>query len=806
MAKSWAARLCRLPKQELFVAQDIIKVKIYSVAELRLMNKFYISLFFLFMAMTSFAQEQISGIVVGDNSKPIEFATILQLSADSTAIEGTVSDNNGKFKLPKDTNAKLLKVSYIGYQNRIINLPLKKDTIHLSINQEQLQEVLVTARKQLTKRITSGISYDMSQNKRAQSESLLQALRYVPTLDVALNGNVTVKGNSSFRIYVNGRSYDMAQSNPQQVLQSIPAKSIKKVEVITEPSEAFGNSPGEYIINIITDKDALDGIYVNTTLQGNTQPATNDGIMVMAKKKNVDFSLSYNYDLNGQHNQPLTQEIKTPESTTFLSSIGNGNWQTHLVRAITDIRIDSVNTIYADFHTSLLRTDITGSWEQHTTIDPKIYRMEQLNHDIAGTIEANALYRNYFKKRPGIEHFSLGYRYTHNPDKHHFATTVYSDNGTTINNQQTDGSMNEHTIRGSLSQPIAKNHTLRIIAKQVLRDGSVESSDDKNIAYNQSLSQATAYYSGQISDWNFYALLAGENDYMNMRLPLTGEENRHNEFHLLPQLGASWNANQYTQLSAQYSRSTTRPGLAMLNPFYRVINNSAASQGNPNLSSEMNDMLLVKFLYMRGNLYCQMGITGTITNNAVFYYEKGIDSEGRLLSTYDNIGKSKSIGVDLFANWRPWSFASFATYLKASHGNIKAEEMNLNQNFWTYYANVSADFYLPKNWSLQGRYSASKQAPMLWGTVNTTHRYSFKIDKSLMDGRLNIGVEANSPFSKYSRLEQRVVKPEMETIQTNYITARSFGVYISYTFRKGKRVNIERNNTLKTTDQQTGVE
>ena len=148
MAKSWAARLCRLPKQELFVAQDIIKVKIYSVAELRLMNKFYISLFFLFMAMTSFAQEQISGIVVGDNSKPIEFATILQLSADSTAIEGTVSDNNGKFKLPKDTNAKLLKVSYIGYQNRIINLPLKKDTIHLSINQEQLQEVLVTARKQ----------------------------------------------------------------------------------------------------------------------------------------------------------------------------------------------------------------------------------------------------------------------------------------------------------------------------------------------------------------------------------------------------------------------------------------------------------------------------------------------------------------------------------------------------------------------------------------------------------------------------------------------------------------------------------
>ena len=65
---------------------SMIKQLEFQIRNLR----FYISLFFLFMAMTSFAQEQISGIVVDDNSKPIEFATILQLSADSTAIEGTV--------------------------------------------------------------------------------------------------------------------------------------------------------------------------------------------------------------------------------------------------------------------------------------------------------------------------------------------------------------------------------------------------------------------------------------------------------------------------------------------------------------------------------------------------------------------------------------------------------------------------------------------------------------------------------------------------------------------------------------------
>jgi outer membrane receptor protein involved in Fe transport len=770
------------------------------------MNRFILMLSLLPGAINAFAKEPISGIVVDNNSDPIEFATILKLSADSTVIESTTSNSNGLFKLTNAPNAKFIKVSYIGFNNQLLNIPLKSDTIRLVPSQEQLNEVVVSARRKLTKRIDNGISYDMSMNKRAQHESLLQALRYVPMLDVALDGTITVKGNSSYRIFLNGRSYDMAQSNPQQVLQSIAAKSIKKIEVITEPSEAFGNSQGEYIINIVTDKDALDGFYINTTLQGNTQPSTSDGIMIMGKKKSVDFSLSYNYNLNGQHNQPVSQEITTPESTTYLKSKGNGNWQTHLVRAITDIRIDSVNTIYADLHTRILRTDITGSWQQYTSANPQISNMEQINHDVAGTIETNVLYRNYFKNRPNIEHFSLGYRYTHNPDKHHFINTIYSDNDTTVNTQQTDGSMNEHTIRGAMYQPLAKYHSLRIIAKQVFRDGCVESSDDNNIAYNQSVSRLTAYYSGLAGDWSFYALLAGENDHMNMRMPLIGESNKRNEFHLLPQVGAQWNANSYARLTAQYSRSITRPGLAMLNPFYNVINNSTASQGNPNLSAEVNDNLSVKLLYMRSNFFCQTGINGAITKNAIFFYQKGIDSEGKLLKTYDNIGKNKNIGIDLFANWQPWSFSSFSTYLKASYGNFSAKEMDLNQNFWTCYANISADFYLPKNWNIQGRYSLSKQTPALWGTVNIGHRYSLKIEKSLLDGCLNIGVEANSPFAKYSKLEQHVTKPTMQTTQTNYLIARSFGIYLSYTFRKGKSVNVERNNTLKTTDQQTGVE
>ena len=83
--------------------------------------------------------------------------------------------------------------------------------------------------------------------------------------------------------------------------------------------------------------------------------------------------------------------------------------------------------------------------------------------------------------------------------------------------------------------------------------------------------------------------------------------------------------------------------------------------------------------------------------------------------------------------------------------------------------------------------------------------YSFYVSKSFLSGRLNVSVTANSPFSKYNHSKTVTTLPAMVTEQNNYMTARSFGINLSYSFGGGQKVKIERDRTLDSTDQNTGV-
>jgi hypothetical protein len=80
------------------------------------------------------------------------------------------------------------------------------------------------------------------------------------------------------------------------------------------------------------------------------------------------------------------------------------------------------------------------------------------------------------------------------------------------------------------------------------------------------------------------------------------------------------------------------------------------------------------------------------------------------------------------------------------------------------------------------------------------------VSKSYLQGRLNVSLTANSPFSKYIKARTTTTLPSMITEQNNFITARSFGVSLSYSFSGGQRINLRRDRSLNSTDQSTGVQ
>ena len=99
----------------------------------------------------------------------------------------------------------------------------------------ELKGVEVVVQKPLVKSDIDKIEYNISDDPDSKSNTMLEMLRKVPLVTVDGDETIKVNGSSSFKVYVNGRPNNMMSNNPKEVLKSLPANSVKRVEVITKP-------------------------------------------------------------------------------------------------------------------------------------------------------------------------------------------------------------------------------------------------------------------------------------------------------------------------------------------------------------------------------------------------------------------------------------------------------------------------------------------------------------------------------------------------------------------------------------------
>lgn len=219
------------------------------------------------------------------------------------------------------------------------------DTVPTSVN---LEELVVSADRNMTKLIEGGYSYNLSQDKRARKDNLYDALNYVPFVKAGLQ-DITVYGSSGCTIYLNGRPYDFANMNPMEVLKSLPASKISKIEVITDVTEKYGVIAAP-IINIVSKGNLLDGYSVNVGGSGSSKPDAGGKVFAMGASGNVELAAAYRYDLMGQRNQKMWNEyayLNGTDTTSIVNSegVGRGNWHSHTIRFMFKWNIDSINRL-----------------------------------------------------------------------------------------------------------------------------------------------------------------------------------------------------------------------------------------------------------------------------------------------------------------------------------------------------------------------------------------------------------------------------------------------------------------------------
>ncbi|MEO6131065.1 MAG: carboxypeptidase-like regulatory domain-containing protein [Saprospiraceae bacterium] len=211
---------------------------------------------------------KIAGHIIDSTSlQPVEYATITLISQDSKVINGAVADQAGFFKITEVAEGKYsLQIGFIGYHSKEIpyvvisklNANVQLGNIRLTVEEMNLKEVTVTARKSIIENKIDKMIYNVDQDVTSQTGVAIDVLKKVPQVSVDVDGNVELLGKSGVRFLINGKPSVIFGSRVVDVLQSIPARQIQSIEVVTSPGAKYAASGTGGIINIILKKTTID--------------------------------------------------------------------------------------------------------------------------------------------------------------------------------------------------------------------------------------------------------------------------------------------------------------------------------------------------------------------------------------------------------------------------------------------------------------------------------------------------------------------------------------------------------------------
>ena len=778
------------------------------------------------------AQQKLT-LIVSDSisGEPLPFVNIKVNRAKDSLI--CYSDSIGKCVIPLQAGFYELRLSNVGYTNHKESVTLDADkTLHISLsaNANVLGEVSVVGRKRLIKITHNGLEYDLLKDLAAQSTNLLAALNRVPLVNVDANDNITVKGSTSFSIFLNGHPYRIAQSSPKSVLQSIPVTTVKKIEIIDRINARYGGDVGDAIINIVTNQQLFDNCALTLNGEANTQPRANAGLNLMGTHKDIDYSVGYNYALDGQRKQPIASKSRYAQGSQWQEyngeGAGDGDWKKHIVRAMMQWRPDTLNTLYLDGHALIEQTNLNTLWQQTFNEQeqaPLLSTFDTENKNTAGTAEANVIYRNLFRNT-GDEHWVIGYRYTYNPDVRHY----YQTNSNLLGNERrtkrkTNGGLHEHSLSVDLNLLNNDNTTLLLGGKQTLRNGNIQSShrllkdgewiDDaaeslqqQQLKYSQNVSAAYASISLGVGNFTLDASLRWEYGDLKMQYPQqTGYNFTNRKHYILPYASIYYQAKS-SSLALNYNAGITRPSILMLNPFKAILSQYLAAEGNPQLKNAYTHTLETSYSLYSNKLFLSYSLHYKWINHPIMAFPRYNADKKQLITQYQNIIFSRDFGSNLYFNYRPIPLLSLTF-----SGNIDWYKNQESEQLWdksniAHNLTLMCDVFLRKNWTIALQYGNYKNPAEIWAKSHVFSISSLAISKSFFKGSLNTRVVMNSPFQKYNELLVEQHLTHFSRSQTNYLTARAFGIDITYTFKSGNPKELKRDSRLKSSDQKTGVE
>ncbi len=758
---------------------------------------------------------QITGQAVEQNSgKTIPYATVT-LQIDSTKIiKKLSSDVAGRFSVPVNEKRKYtLTLTALGYSpaRKIVEVTdAKTDVGKVSMAEgTMMKEVSVIAQKPLVKMDVDKITYSVEADPDAQTSNGLEMLRKVPLLTVDGDDNITLNGQSNYKVLVNGKSSSMMSNNFKEVIKSLPANSIKEIQVITNPSSKYDAEGVGGIINIITTKKTTNGY--NGSLSGGFDSFGGfNGSAYLATRVNK-FSFSGRISLN-QFKRPDSHSSNNREN--FLSDewrytdASSKNSAKGLYRNFSgeaSYEIDSLNLLSMSFWGYAGNFDSRNDGETHISnlqhIDTKAYHTGFDGKNKYGTLSGNIDYQKSFRKPD--KSFTVSYKLDNNPNDRNYYTQVDG----VLNylpyyqHSQSESFTREQTLQVDYNDPLSKIHQIECGVKAIFRQNESKSNTylfdeteqlwnrndtlSNELDYNQYIVGAYAGYVCKIKKISFKTGVRTEltwNDAVSKSVRDTSFTNRLQN--LVPYINLSYQLKQGKTIKLSYTQRLYRPGIWYLNPY---INNSTREEiryGNPNLKSEISHAF--DLAYNANTPKINLGLSSYLafTNNSIEEVSK-INANNVTEETYKNIGTNLRTGMNIYCSYRPNSKYNFSINSGTNYYKMEANNgYNIKNEGFRYTGNFNSRIELWKESALSLNAGFSTSGIQLQGKSGGYTYSGIGLSQNLLKKKMSLNLYLSDPFCKYRSYKWNTVDKYYINRGDYTYMARQLRFTVSYNFGK----------------------
>lgn len=688
------------------------------------------------------------------------------------------------------------------------------DSLYLK---EDLPEISIVAAKPLIKAEVDKTTYSVAEDPDSKTYTLLEMLRKVPMVTVDGEDNVKVNGSGSFQIYVNGRPSNMFSANPKDILRSIPASTIKKVEVITEPGARYDAEGVSGILNIITKGAEFEGYSANLN-----STVSNLFKMVggFATLKYGRLSLSGNYtysyyNMKSEVDYLRRQPGATKESDLSMFSAGNVRTPTHYGSVEGSFEIDSLNlfTLSGSMNIGNNRTDWNSRYVMRDFDSKEVYSYneDKNSENEWGNAAVKVDYQHLFARNKK-EMLTLSYQYDYIPKNTFNEFFVKNKTGdltlpqleSDYIRQGSDARTHEHTIQLDYINPFTDIHSVEGGLKLIRRNNSSQATSEVRDSDTEAwrpahLQPGVEYrhvqnilsaYTGYSFKWGRWGLTPGirmEHTWQNVTYKQgLGENFDYRVTDWVPTFASSFRLNDRNQFRVGYNVRIRRPNISYLNPAV-TVSGTTLSYGNPGLVSEKQDRITAAYSYFGTKVNLQATLLYTLGRGVISEY-MFVDSDGIINSTYDNLVDVKGGGGTLYVSYNPTSqtrisFNGILNHLDLrtlKDNSVYTEEIRNSGFCGSAFLDFSQGFKWGWRLALSGGYLRFE--PQMGRDSYAYYFYGLSVVKSFLKDKLTCSLRAQDFVEPYSTTHYTQRYPGFTIQQESRNFGRSLGISISYRF------------------------